>query len=334
MRPRPTTPTVFSATSTPVYFERFHCPARSAAWAWETLRALASSSATASSAALVMLDCGALTTMTPALVAAGTSTLSRPTPARATTFSLRRGGQRLGVHLGGGADQDRVDVRRSRPAARTDRRRRSVRISKSGPRASTVAGESSSAINTTGLVTTGSFGLGWASRQQEHDTVPGIADCNGPETPAPTTGRSHRPRGRARQRPGGSVVAAVAAVARTRAAVVAVIAVVMVAVAAAVAVVEVAVVRVGEVPGGRVVVVTPWWSWLRSCVHRAPPTRGPRRRRPRSRTRALRTRARSRTTCSCRARRGSRRPWRRERRRRRPTASPRQPPCERRRTCA
>ena len=57
-----------------------------------------------------MLEVGALTTMTPAWVAALTSTLSRPTPARATTLRLRRRGERLGVDLGGGADQDRVDV--------------------------------------------------------------------------------------------------------------------------------------------------------------------------------------------------------------------------------
>ncbi len=42
-------------------------------------------SATVCSAALVMFEVGALTTMTPALGAAPTSTLSRPTPARAAT---------------------------------------------------------------------------------------------------------------------------------------------------------------------------------------------------------------------------------------------------------
>ena len=72
----------------PVYFERFHSPLRSAAWAGLMWRAAASISATASSAALTMLEVGALTTITPAWVAALTSTLSRPTPARATT--LRR----------------------------------------------------------------------------------------------------------------------------------------------------------------------------------------------------------------------------------------------------
>ena len=74
------------------------------------LRAVASSRPTASSAAETMLDVGALTTMTPAWVAAGTSTLSRPTPARATTLSRVRGGERLGVDLGGRADEHGVDV--------------------------------------------------------------------------------------------------------------------------------------------------------------------------------------------------------------------------------
>ena len=68
------------------------------------------SAPTASSAAETMLDVGALTTITPAWVAAFTSTLSRPTPARATTLSLLGRGERLGVDLGGRADQDRVDV--------------------------------------------------------------------------------------------------------------------------------------------------------------------------------------------------------------------------------
>ena len=57
-----------------------------------------------------MFDCGALTTSTPRAVAAGTSTLSSPMPALATTLSTRRGGQRLGVHRGRRADQDGVGV--------------------------------------------------------------------------------------------------------------------------------------------------------------------------------------------------------------------------------
>ena len=57
----------------------------SAAGIW---RAAASISATACSAAVWMLEVGALTTRTPRSVAAGTSTLSRPTPARATILSF------------------------------------------------------------------------------------------------------------------------------------------------------------------------------------------------------------------------------------------------------
>ena len=93
-----------------MYFERFHSPFFSAALAGAMLRAAASSRATASSAALTMFEVGALTTMTPAWVAAVTSTLSSPTPARATTLSLLRGGERLGVDLGRAAHEDRVDV--------------------------------------------------------------------------------------------------------------------------------------------------------------------------------------------------------------------------------
>ena len=51
------------------------------------LRASASSSAIVCSAAVTTLDSGALATTTPRFVAAGTSTLSTPTPARPTTRS-------------------------------------------------------------------------------------------------------------------------------------------------------------------------------------------------------------------------------------------------------
>ena len=57
-----------------------------------------------------MLEVGALTTITPFWVAALTSTLSRPTPARATTLSRVPRHSASGVDLGGRADQERVDV--------------------------------------------------------------------------------------------------------------------------------------------------------------------------------------------------------------------------------
>ena len=58
-------PSVLSASSTPSHRLRSQRPATSAAWAWGTLRAWASSSAIVCSAAERMLDCGAFTTITP-----------------------------------------------------------------------------------------------------------------------------------------------------------------------------------------------------------------------------------------------------------------------------
>src|SRR6516162_6903901 len=85
IRPSPRMPATLPLTSTPVNRDRFHSPDFSEAIACGTCLATASSSAVACSAALTMLELGAFTTITPALVAAATSTLSRPTPARATT---------------------------------------------------------------------------------------------------------------------------------------------------------------------------------------------------------------------------------------------------------
>ena len=85
--PRPTTPIVLPEISTPLKLLRFQVCARSVASAAGICLAAASNRATACSAAETMLLVGALTTITPRAVAAGTSTLSSPTPARATTFS-------------------------------------------------------------------------------------------------------------------------------------------------------------------------------------------------------------------------------------------------------
>ncbi len=51
-------PSVLSASSTPSHRLRSQRPATSAAWAWGTLRAWASSSAIVCSAAETMFDCG------------------------------------------------------------------------------------------------------------------------------------------------------------------------------------------------------------------------------------------------------------------------------------
>lgn len=149
MRPRPITPSRLPYSSTPVYFERFHSPAFSEPWAAAMLRAAARMWPQVSSAAEMMFDVGALTTMTPASVAAGTSTLSSPTPARAMTFScgaaaIASASIWVAERISTASTSRRSSRRRARSAPSVRR------ISKSGPRASTVAGESSSAIRTTG----------------------------------------------------------------------------------------------------------------------------------------------------------------------------------------
>ncbi len=183
IRPRPTMPTVFSYSSMPVYFERFHSPCFNEWWAGETCRAAASIRATASSAAETMLEVGALTTITPACVAARTSTLSRPTPARATIFSLRAAASASASTL----VAERTSSASTSTIAGSSSARSAplhVRISKSGPSASTVAGLSSSAMSTTGLSTAcprcvrgGGTGarLGGV-RPVVHDAVPGCSN--------------------------------------------------------------------------------------------------------------------------------------------------------------
>ena len=110
------------------------------------------SGATASSAAETMLEVGALTTITPDWVAAAHVDVVEADPGTGDDLQARRGGERLGVHLGRRAHQERVDV-----GDRGEQLGRSaplqVRMSKSGPSASTVAGLSSSAMRTTGRLT-------------------------------------------------------------------------------------------------------------------------------------------------------------------------------------
>ena len=66
------------------------------------------------SAADRTLDCGALTTITPRRVAAATSTLSSPIPARPTTTRSVPASSTVSGHLGGRADDQR---RRARDGA-------------------------------------------------------------------------------------------------------------------------------------------------------------------------------------------------------------------------
>ena len=153
MRPKPTMPRVFSNNSAPVYLERAHLPLRSAACAGEIKRAEASNKEIASSAAETIFEVGALTTITPAVVAAGISTLSNPTPARAITFkpfaAAIASASILVAERIKTASTPLPSSARSSPRFAPSQ----LRTSKSGPNASSVAGLSSSAINTTGLPT-------------------------------------------------------------------------------------------------------------------------------------------------------------------------------------
>src|SRR4051794_13577809 len=149
MRPSPTTPIVLSVTSTPVKRLRFHSPDLRLADACGTRRATASRSATACSAAETMLEVGALTTSTPRAVAAGTSTLSNPTPARATT--LRRSAAAsapasMWVALRTMTASTPVSAGRRAPRSAPS----TVRTSKSDESTSMALGASSSATRTTG----------------------------------------------------------------------------------------------------------------------------------------------------------------------------------------
>ena len=85
--PRPRMPRVRPRSSMPVKRARVHSPRRIEASAAAIRRATAKSRASVCSAAAMVLPVGALTTTTPAAVAASRSTLSTPTPARPTTTS-------------------------------------------------------------------------------------------------------------------------------------------------------------------------------------------------------------------------------------------------------
>src|SRR5437899_9739803 len=86
--PRPMTPRVLPRISVPMKFARVHSPRFTDASACGTERASEHRRAIVCSAAATMLPRGALTTRMPRRVAAGTSMLSTPTPARPTTRSF------------------------------------------------------------------------------------------------------------------------------------------------------------------------------------------------------------------------------------------------------
>ncbi len=86
-RPSPITPSVLPCSSMPSKLFLSQTPERSVASALGTLRACERISAMVCSAAEITLAAGALTTSTPAAVAASRSMLSTPIPARPITWS-------------------------------------------------------------------------------------------------------------------------------------------------------------------------------------------------------------------------------------------------------
>ena len=81
-------PSTLPRSSAPVKLPRSHSPRRTDASAAGMRRSIASMSATVCSAAAMVLPVGALTTMTPAAVAAPRSMRSVPTLATPTTDNL------------------------------------------------------------------------------------------------------------------------------------------------------------------------------------------------------------------------------------------------------
>ena len=109
IRPKPSTPSVFSAELDPAPLRAL--PAAldsSAACACGMLRASATSRPIVCSAAETMFDSGAFATTIPRRVAASTSTLSTPTPARPITFRFVGRLDQVGGQLRRRADHDRV----------------------------------------------------------------------------------------------------------------------------------------------------------------------------------------------------------------------------------
>ena len=86
--PRPTMPTVLPASSAPTNFDFSHLPDAMDAAASGMRRSSAKSTANVCSTAETTLPVGEFRTSTPRAEAAGTSTLSTPTPARPTTASF------------------------------------------------------------------------------------------------------------------------------------------------------------------------------------------------------------------------------------------------------
>ena len=112
MRPRPMIPRVLRCNSAPMKRFRSHFAAFTLLFACGTLRARATSKAIVCSAVVIVLPSGAFMTTMPRVVAAGTSMLSTPTPARPITRSLSAASIKFAVTF--------VSLRTIRPSTSTN----------------------------------------------------------------------------------------------------------------------------------------------------------------------------------------------------------------------
>ena len=150
--PQPMMPSVLPVSSTPMNFDFSHLPAWVDALAAGSWRAKANIRAIACSPVVMELPNGVFITTMPRAVAAGTSTLSTPIPARPITFRFLAEAKRSAMTL--------VDERIARPSklpmmALISSGFRPTFCSTSMPRSwkiFTAAGERASEIRTLGMV--------------------------------------------------------------------------------------------------------------------------------------------------------------------------------------
>ena len=103
-------PIFFSKSSMPVYLERFHSPSLRAALACGMWRARLRMWPTVSSAAETMFEVGRVDHHDAGLGGGLDVHVVQADAGAGDDLEVLGGGDGLGVHLGGGADQDRVDV--------------------------------------------------------------------------------------------------------------------------------------------------------------------------------------------------------------------------------
>ena len=110
MRPRPTTPTVFSSSSTPVYLLRFHSPFFSASLAGAMLRARGEQQADGELGGGDDVGGRGVDDHDAGLGGGGDVDVVEADAGAGDDLEVLGGGDGLGVDLGRGADEDRVDV--------------------------------------------------------------------------------------------------------------------------------------------------------------------------------------------------------------------------------